>query len=81
VPRIPHKPRRPAPQEQPFGLLLSPSRAALYLGVSVSAFYVLRHTEGFPAPIDLPGRVAGSARPYFRRDDLRAWVRGLRVAA
>lgn len=77
MPRIPHKPRRPPSAAQPFGLLLPPSRAAIYLGVSVSTFYLLRHTAGFPATVEVPGRVAGASRSYYRRADLRAWVRGL----
>lgn len=55
------------------GLLLRPSAAAAYLGVGQSTFYELRRTEGFPGPVDLPGR----KEPHYRREDLRAWVLAL----
>ncbi len=55
------------------GLLLRPRAAASYLGVSVSTFYELRREPGFPVPVNVPGR----REPHYRREDLRAWVRGL----
>jgi predicted DNA-binding transcriptional regulator AlpA len=68
----------PAPPQH-FGLLLPAKKAALYLGVSVSTFYVLRASVGFPEQVPVPNRTGG-AKPYYSREELRVWVRSLRAA-
>lgn len=72
------QPKAPEPQQH-FGLLLSSKRAALYLGVSTSEFQLLRHAEGFPAPVPVPGRGADSVTRRYRREDLRDWTRSLKA--
>lgn len=68
---------RPGPPPQHFGMLLNATRAAVYIGVAPSTFHLLKHTEGFPAPVPVPGRIADALRSLYRREDLRTWVRGL----
>lgn len=72
--------RRRSPAALPpqhFGLLLTATRAAVYIGVATSTFHLLKNAEGFPAPVPVPGRAADSVRSLYRREDLRAWVRSL----
>lgn len=54
-------------------MLLGARRAAAYLDLSSRSFYELSKSEGFPAPVAVPGMPA----LRWRREDLRAWVRAL----
>jgi predicted DNA-binding transcriptional regulator AlpA len=67
------KKREPRPYD-PAAQLFIVKNAALFLGFSRARFYELRETDGFPAPVQLPGP---NADPMYRREDLEAWVRGL----
>lgn len=60
-----------------FPLLLTAGAAARYLGISGALFYeAVEADPAFPKPVLVPSRKGRSRRKY-RREDLRAWVRGL----
>jgi predicted DNA-binding transcriptional regulator AlpA len=67
------KKKEPRPFD-PAAQLFIVKNAATFLGFSRARFYELRETEGFPAPVKLPG---ANADPMYRREDLEAWVRKL----
>ncbi len=70
------RPRRViAPRWWP--LLLTAQDAAAYLGMAVSSLYMLRESDSrFPETVRIPGRTGR----FYRREDLRDYVRALRAA-
>lgn len=60
-----------------FALLLTRDGAARYVGVATSTLYEIEAADPtFPAPVHVPG----TRTLWFRREDLRAWVRSLKAA-
>jgi len=52
------------------GALLTPTKAARYLGLSKTQFSKIRHEPRFPTAVNVPGQHT----PVFRRRDLDRWI-------